>query len=215
MGILLTNTAEDYGFTRDMHHIDGSTHFPIDGVEFSQYDSINGSRVLHIDSKVDQGLVKLRQLIDSVITDECFADKQHDVRRVDMNKFSKLSHESLISLHSSRSINQHNIVMLILCINQSFFGNDSWIVFVSLLIEGNFKAGSMCCQLLDCTASEIVTPSKHHFQVTFGLEIVSSFGQRCRFSNTVDTYKCNTVDLSLLFGCQSLFKNVNVPSGSQ
>ena len=80
-------------------------------------------------------------------------------------------------MHPAGGVDKHDIVMLVLGIKESLLRDHSRIIFVALLVQGNVEAGSMSCELLDSTAAEIVTASKHDFEVALCLEIMGSFGQ--------------------------------------
>ena len=149
--ILLPNPNKDNRFARRVHHVDSSADFLIHSVELGEHYAVDCARIVRVDGKVDQGLVELSQLVNSVIADKSFTDEQDHVWRVDVNKFCQLAHESLIALHATCSVNQHHIVVLVLRIEQSFFGDHSRIIFVALLIERDIEAGSVSCELLDST----------------------------------------------------------------
>ena len=80
-------------------------------------------------------------------------------------------------MHPASGVNEHDIVMLVLGIEESLLRDHSRIILVALFVQGNVEAGSMSCELLDCTATEIVTASKHDFEIALCLEIMGSFSQ--------------------------------------
>ena len=87
MRVLLSHTDKHNRLACRMYHVDRSANFLIDSIELGQNDAINGPRVVIVDSEVDQRLVELCQLIDSVVAYERFADEKNDVWRVDMDQF--------------------------------------------------------------------------------------------------------------------------------
>lgn len=205
MRVFLTNSYKNNRLSCSVHHIQCCPNFVVHRIEFSHYNTINYSRILLLNCKVNQWLVELCKLVNWVVPYQCFTYKQDNIRLVDVDKFCESFHQRLISLHSSSSVNQDNIVFLAFCILNCFFGNDSRIVFVAFVIQGNFKALSMSHQLLNSSWPEIVTSCQHNTQITFCFQIIAHFSKRSGFSNSIHTNKNNAIYLAFLFGSQSFF----------
>ena len=118
-----------------MHHVDRSSNFLIDSVELGQDDPVDGPRIGHVDSEVDERLVELGQLIDSVVADERLSNEENNIWRINVDQLGQLSHESLIALHPASCIDQYNIIAFTLCFDQSLL----WNVIAQVLVEGKLS----------------------------------------------------------------------------
>ena len=161
VGVRLPCAHKDDGLARGVNHIQGSANFLVNSVELGHDDSVDNSWILILNGKVDQRLVELGQLINRIITNKSFTNKQDSIWLIDMNQLSECSHQGLITLHSSGSVNKDNIIFLAFSFLQSLFGNNCWIIFVAFLIKRNVKTSSMSLKLLYSTRSEIITTSYH------------------------------------------------------
>ena len=77
--VFLANTNEQNRFASSLHHVDGRANFLIHSVEFGQHDTINGPGVRLVHCEINQRLVKLSQLIDSIVAYQSLTNEQHDV----------------------------------------------------------------------------------------------------------------------------------------
>jgi len=143
MRILLANTDENNWFSCSVNHVKSSTNFIIYCVKFGHDNSINCSWIIILNRVINQTLIELLKLINGIISYESFSYKQNSIRLIDMNQFGKSFHQSFISLHSSSCINQNNIIVFSFCFLQSFLSNNSWVIFVALLIKRNVKTFAM------------------------------------------------------------------------
>lgn len=135
--ILLAHTHENNGFPCRVHHVDCSAHFGVHSVELGHNDAVDCARILHIDRKVDQRLVKLGQLVNRVVSNQSFTHKKHHLWLINVNKFGKLAHKSFVALHAPCRINQHHINALISSLSQGFFCNLARIIPIAFLVEGD------------------------------------------------------------------------------
>ena len=99
-----------------MHHVNCRANFLVDSIKFSQNDAVNSPRISLIDCEVDECLIELSQLIDSVISYQGFSNKEHNVWRVDMDELGQLSHQPFVALHAPGRVNKHHVEVLALSI---------------------------------------------------------------------------------------------------
>jgi len=66
-------------------HIERSPDLLVDSIKLGQDDTINCPWVLNTYREVNQTLVELDQLVNSIVTDESFTHKQHDIGLVDVD----------------------------------------------------------------------------------------------------------------------------------
>jgi len=133
--ILLAHADEDDRLARGVNHVESGAYLLVNGVELGHDDAVNDSWILVLHGEVNERLIELGQLIDGVVADEGFTDEEDSVRLVDVNQLSERSHQGLIALHSSSSVDEHDVILLGLGLLQSFLGNHGWVVLVAFLIE--------------------------------------------------------------------------------
>lgn len=85
MWILLTNSNKHDWLASRVDHIKCSPHLLVNSIKLGQDDAINCSRVLNAYCEVNQTLVELSQLVNSVVSYESFAHKQHDIRLINVD----------------------------------------------------------------------------------------------------------------------------------
>ena len=98
---------------------------------------MNSAWVLNTHIVVDQALVEFGKLVNSVIFYQCFFNKQHNIRLIDVHQFHELSHQFFISLHATSSFDEHNVKLFVSCLLQCFFSNDRGINPVTSFIKWN------------------------------------------------------------------------------
>ena len=138
MRVLLANTDEHDWFTCCVNHVKRSSYLLIDSVKFGHNNSINGSRVIILNSIINQSLVEFGQLINSVISNQSFSNEKYSVRLVDMNKFSEGLHQSLVTLHPSSRVNKDDIVLFVFSLLKCFFGDHCRVIFIAFMVHGHF-----------------------------------------------------------------------------
>ena len=94
-----------------------------------------------------------------------------------MHKLGELSHQFLVALHSASSVDQDHIVVFGASLLQCFFGDDSRVILVALLVEWDVETRSMRSQLLNCARPEVIATSEHNFEITLRLKIVGHLGK--------------------------------------
>ena len=127
-----------------------------------------------------------------------------------MHELCQSLHEVFVSLHSSSSINEQDIIALALGFLEGLLGNNCRVILVALLIEGDVQAGTVSLKLLNGTRSEVITTSNHDLKITLGFQVVSNLGKRCGFSNTIDSNKYSGVNLTTLLGSECVLQEVDV-----
>lgn len=123
MRILLADADENDRFAGSLHHVESGADLIVHSIKLCQDNSVDRPRIVFVVGEVDQGLVELRQLINRVISNESFSYEKHNFRFVNMDQLGQLSHQTLIALHPSGSVDQNNIVASLLGFCDSFFGN--------------------------------------------------------------------------------------------
>ena len=83
MGILLPDSNEQDGLTCRLHHVYGCAHLLVNGVKLCQHNAVNRPRVSLINCKVNQSLIELSQLVDSVVANESLTDEEYYVGLID------------------------------------------------------------------------------------------------------------------------------------
>lgn len=130
-----------------------------------------------------------------------------------MDELGQSSHKSLVALHSARRVDQNHVVMLVLGLLKRLLGNDSWIIFVTFLVQRKVEAVAVSLQLLNRSRSEVVAASKHDLQITLGFEVVGRLCERSGLANSVNANEDNAVDLTPLLSTDCLLQNVDVLLG--
>ena len=104
MRVFLTNSYKNNRLSCSVNHIQCCPNFVVYRIEFSHYNTINYSRILLLNCKVNQWLIELCKLVNWVVSNQSFTYKQDNIRLVDVDKFCESFHQRLISLHSSGSV---------------------------------------------------------------------------------------------------------------
>lgn len=145
MGVLLPDSDEQDGLSGRLHHVNSCAHFLVNGVKLCQHDAVNRPWVSLINSKINQSLIKFRQLVNSVVANESLADEEYDVGLIYKDEFSQLPHQLFVALHTACGVDQNHVVVLTACFLQSFLCDDRWIILIPLLVDGNVEASRMGC----------------------------------------------------------------------
>ena len=116
---LMTNSRRGKG--KKPKQSQQKTYLIVNGVEFGQHDPVYRPRVRDA-AEVDQRAAELHQLVDAVIPDKRFPDEKNKIRLNGVYELCNRTHEWLVVLHSSGSVNEDNIMTLALC----------WIKFFAL-----------------------------------------------------------------------------------
>jgi hypothetical protein len=151
MRILLPYTNKDNRLSSSINHIQSCAYLLINRIKFSQNNSINHPWILLRYRKINQTLVELCQLINCIITNQSLTNKQNCIRFVQMDQLSQRPHKGFIALHPARRVNQNHIILFVFGLKQRFLCNNSWIIFISLLIKRKVKTGSVSLELFNCT----------------------------------------------------------------
>lgn len=85
MRVLLAYTYEHDGLTCGVNHVQGCANLLINSVELSHDDAIYNSRILVLNGKIDERLVELRQLVNSIVANKGLTNKQDRVGLVDVD----------------------------------------------------------------------------------------------------------------------------------
>lgn len=99
--VRLAHSNKHYRCTACIHHRQRSTHLVVNGIKLGEHNAVNQVWFLPARGQVRQALVELGQLVNSVIADERFADKEHEIGVVAADKGGKGAHKGLVILHTA------------------------------------------------------------------------------------------------------------------
>jgi len=115
--VLLAHAHKDDGLASGVYHVEGSTYLLVNCVELSHDDAVDTLGVGCAFGRIQQSLVELCELVNSIVSDKSFTDEENNVRKVSVDQLGHGSHESFIALHAASSINQQDIVLLSLALS--------------------------------------------------------------------------------------------------
>lgn len=135
MWVFLADTHEEDWLTGTLNHVDCCADFLIDCVKLSQDNTINTSRIRLYHSKINQALIELSQLINSIITNKGFTDKQDYVGLVDVDELRQLAHKLFVALHAACCVDQDDIVAFITGFLDCFLCDCCRIILVAFFVN--------------------------------------------------------------------------------
>mmetsp|Transcript_2460 Transcript_2460/g.3991 ORF Transcript_2460/g.3991 Transcript_2460/m.3991 type:complete len:220 (-) Transcript_2460:340-999(-) len=208
--IILSSANKHDGFPRLVRHGNGSANFIIDGIKLGQNDAIDQVRI----SIELQRSIKLHQLIDSVISDQRFADKQGQIRLIALNERHQRAHQRRIVLHSACSVDEHHIVFLLLALLNGSQSDSASISRIALTEQPHIECTAVRLQLFHCAASKRIARSHAHSEIA-RFEVMNHLRQRSRFPHAVHSDKHHGKRSPLFLRRADAMQNVNRTSWSQ
>mmetsp|Transcript_1916 Transcript_1916/g.4035 ORF Transcript_1916/g.4035 Transcript_1916/m.4035 type:complete len:434 (+) Transcript_1916:737-2038(+) len=215
VGILLPCADEHHRLSRDVNHRQCSTHFVIHCIEFCQQNSVNKSWRTPLRRHVHETLVELLQLIHRIISHQRLSNEENEVRGVPRNQLGERPHQRLIILHSPRSIDQHDVKVLLLSKREGLFGDLGGVLPVPPLEQVHIQIPRVGAELLDCACPEGVARCHHHVQSPLVLEVVAHFGEIGRLSDSVHAEEADREHTVVGLCLESCSQNVDRLFGRQ
>lgn len=143
MGVLLADSDKQDWLSSRLNHVNRCAHFLVNCVKLSQDDPVDRPWISLINSKINQALVKLGQLVDRIVANESLTNEQDNIWLIHVDKLGKLAHQLLVTLHAACCVDQHDVVVLVSCFLKSLLCDDGWVILVSLFVYRNVETSSV------------------------------------------------------------------------